>query len=361
MKKTLTVNLGGIVFNIDEDAYQLLDNYLSNLRVHFSQEEGTDEIMDDFEARISELLNDRIRKGFQVITITHVEEVIGRMGKPEDIFAEEDHESDAENHRGSTINEEKTKKRLMRNPDDRILGGVASGLAVYWGVDATVIRLILLVLLFLPVPIPFSLIIVIYLILWLVVPPAKTAADKLVMRGENVNLENIGKTVTDSFEKVSNNVNEYLHSEKPRTALQKTGDFIVSFFGVLLKICAVLLGIVLIPALLVVISVLLVLIIAIIVGGIGNAFTIPFINEEMMLISEMPNSIALIGTIGSFLFFSIPVVGLIYTFCGRLLKLSPIPTGAKWMMIILWFVSLILCAITVYYAIKTGTPFQFTF
>ena len=360
MKKTLTVNLGGIVFNIDEDAYQLLDNYLSNLRIHFSKEEGTDEIMDDFEARISELLNDRIRKGFQVITIAHIEEVIKQMGKPEEIFAEEECEAEAE-HSNSAIAGEKAKKRLMRNPDDRILGGVASGLAVYWGVDATVVRLILLVLLFLPVPIPFSLIIVIYLILWLVVPPAKTAADKLVMRGENVNLENIGKAVTDSFEKVSSNVNEYLHSEKPRTALQKTGDFIVSFFGVLLKICAVLLGIVLIPALLVVIFVLLVLIIAIIVGGIGSAFTIPFINEEMMLISEMPDSIALIGTIGSLLFIGIPLIGLIYTLCGRLLKLSPIPIGAKWMMIILWFVSLILCAITVYYAIKTGAPFQFTF
>ena len=82
MKKTLTVNLGGIVFNIDEDAYLLLDNYFSNLRVHFKKEEGTDEIMDDFEARTSELFNERLKLGFQVITIEHVEDVIKRMGKP---------------------------------------------------------------------------------------------------------------------------------------------------------------------------------------------------------------------------------------------------------------------------------------
>ena len=61
MKKTLTVNLGGTVFHIDEDAYQLLDKYLSNLRIHFRKEEGSDEIMDDFEMRISELLNERVR------------------------------------------------------------------------------------------------------------------------------------------------------------------------------------------------------------------------------------------------------------------------------------------------------------
>ena len=81
MKKTLTVNLGGTVFHIDEDAYQLLEKYLSNLRVHFKKEEGSDEIMNDFEMRISELLGERIKLGFEVITIEHVEEVIKRMGK----------------------------------------------------------------------------------------------------------------------------------------------------------------------------------------------------------------------------------------------------------------------------------------
>ena len=72
MKKTLTVNLGGTVFHIDEDAYQLLDKYLSNLRIHFQKEEGSEEIMDDFEMRISELFNERIRLGYEVITIEHV-------------------------------------------------------------------------------------------------------------------------------------------------------------------------------------------------------------------------------------------------------------------------------------------------
>ena len=86
MKKTLTVNLGGTVFHIDEDAYQLLDKYLSNLRIHFREEEGSDEIMDDFEARISELLGERVRLGYEVITIEQVEEIIKRMGKPEEIF-----------------------------------------------------------------------------------------------------------------------------------------------------------------------------------------------------------------------------------------------------------------------------------
>ena len=98
MKKTLTVNLGGTVFHIDEDAYQLLDKYLSNLRIHFRKEEGSDEIMDDFEMRISELLNERIRLGYEVITIEQVEEVIKRMGKPEEIFEEEEKSTDHEDN-----------------------------------------------------------------------------------------------------------------------------------------------------------------------------------------------------------------------------------------------------------------------
>ena len=90
MKKTLTVNLGGTVFHIDEDAYQLLDKYLANLRIHFRKEEGSEEIMNDFEMRISELFNERVRLGYEVITIEHVEEVIKRMGKPEELIEGEE-------------------------------------------------------------------------------------------------------------------------------------------------------------------------------------------------------------------------------------------------------------------------------
>ena len=85
MKKTLTVNLGGTVFHIDEDAYRLLDNYLCNLKLHFRKQEGAEEIVDDIEARISELFLEKLNAGSQVITLTDVEEVIARVGKPEDL------------------------------------------------------------------------------------------------------------------------------------------------------------------------------------------------------------------------------------------------------------------------------------
>ena len=106
MKKTLTVNLGGTVFHIDEDAYQLLDKYLANLRIHFRKEEGSEEIMNDFEMRISELFNERVRLGYEVITIEHVEEVIKRMGKPEELFeGEEEKEYNTESMNNQKVEE----------------------------------------------------------------------------------------------------------------------------------------------------------------------------------------------------------------------------------------------------------------
>ncbi|GAB6868654.1 hypothetical protein JCM16496A_10590 [Bacteroides rodentium JCM 16496] len=141
MKKTLTVNLGGTVFNIDDDAYRLLDNYLSNLKMHFRKEAGADEIVDDIERRISELFAEKLSAGLQVITIADVEEVIARMGKPEDMEAEGEEAGAGSTNAGGTnagggygagawssnTVYNTTRRRLYRNPDDKMLGGVISG------------------------------------------------------------------------------------------------------------------------------------------------------------------------------------------------------------------------------------------
>jgi phage shock protein PspC (stress-responsive transcriptional regulator) len=345
MKKTLTVNLGGIVFHIDEDAYQLLDNYLSNLRIHFRREEGSDEIMNDFEARISELLNERIKLGFQVISIEHVEEVIRRMGKPEDIFAGDDSEPRTEEARSAAASEPaaKGKKRLMRDPDDCMLGGVLSGLAAYLGCGVTTLRLVWIILFILPLPIPM---LIIYLILWLVVPKARTAADKLIMRGENVDLANIGHAVTDSFNRVSHQVDDYLRSNKPRSTLQKIADFIVSAIGICLKIGIVLLGIILIPLLLLIVFVLVVIVILLIAGGIGALFGgVPWLGENIELFQHIPGYLSVLLSIGGILLLGIPLVALTYLFGGKLLKLKPMSSGFKWGLIILWLIALITCGI----------------
>jgi phage shock protein PspC (stress-responsive transcriptional regulator) len=198
MKKTLSINLSGSVFNIDDDAFQLLKDYLNLIERHFKNEEESKEIISDIEARIAELFKERISEFKQVISFLDVEEIIEIMGQPEEFIDPED----------SGQQDQKEKfgpsgyRRMYRDPDNRLVGGVCSGMAAYWGTDPLIIRIIFIVatLIFLSGTI-------IYLILWIVLPEAKTTAQKLEMRGETVNISNIGKAVKEEFEKIKEKMN----------------------------------------------------------------------------------------------------------------------------------------------------------
>ena len=348
MKKTLTINLVGTIFNIDEDAYRLLDNYLSNLRIHFQNEEGTDEIMNDFESRISELFGERLRLGYEVITIEHVESVINRMGKPEEIFEEEEKEEEKSQKRVFQEQVIEGKKKLMRDPDNRILGGVAAGIAAYMGWDVTAVRLVMILLLFIPVTYWMFLL---YIILWIVMPQAQTATDRLIMRGENITLETIGQTVTDGFEKVSHNVNDYIKSDKHRNFFQKTADLIVSVFGFLLKFVAILIGIIMLPILLLVVFILFIVGIALIAGGTSVIYSL--FPAGCVLMNGMPVYMTAIGCIGMILLIGIPVVALFYIVCGHFFNLKPMTTPAKWTLLVLWLISV---AGGIVYLVNIGLP-----
>ena len=365
MKKTLTVNLGGTVFHIDEDAYQLLDKYLSNLRIHFRKEEGSDEIMDDFEMRISELLNERVRLGYEVITIEQVEEVIKRMGKPEEIFEEEEKSTDHEDNYRAQQQEthtQTTKKRLMRDPDNRILGGVAGGFAAYMDWDPTAVRIVLFLLMFF-----YGITVPLYFLLWIIVPMARTATEKLEMRGQSVTVENIGKTVTDGFEKVSNNVNDFISSDKPRNFFQKLADVFVLVIGFILKFFIILAGIFLLPPLVLVVFILVVVTFALLMGGAGFIYNLSPFGAD--LINGAPLSMAIMGCIGTILFIGIPIFSLIYAICCQLFKVRPLPTQARWILLALWLISLVLCGVYIHqsgmtgmitgtvYTVGTGMPF----
>ena len=347
MKKTLTVNLGGTVYNIDEDAYQLLDQYLSNLRSHFKKEAGSEEIMNDFELRISELFSEKIRLGYAVIDINIVENIITRMGKPEEIFGEEEAAKEnaeepfeAKDSFKGQAEATTTKKKLFRNPDDKIIGGLASGFAAYMGWDATAIRIGLLILLF------FTQIVLIpvYIVLWIVIPIAQTATERLEMRGESVTLENIGKTVTNGFEKVTEGVNDYVASDKPRSVIQKFADLFVQIMGVLIKMIFVFLAIILAPILLITFFVFLVITFAMLFGGVSFLNNLmPWVqNYDYMLFTSDARSLVLFAGIGCFLLLGVPVGGALYAIVGRIFDLKPINKTGKWTLFILWMVGLIL-------------------
>lgn len=349
MKKTLTVNLGGTVFNIDEDAYQLLDKYLANLRIHFRKEEGAQEIMDDFEMRISELLGERVRLGHEVITIEQVELIIDRMGKPEEIFEEEEKQTAGGETEDKTILEIKqpARKRLMRDPDNRILGGVAGGFAAYMDWDPTPVRIALVALIFF-----YGFTIPVYLLLWLIIPMASTATEKLQMRGESITIESIGKTVTGEFEKVTTRVNDYIHTGKPRTGFQKFADGFVEVLGIFLKVFLIILGIILIPPLLLVLFVMVIVAMVVIFGSNLSFFTPPFPFTHWDTFAMQIPDTALIGTaISTVLLIGIPIVLIVFALGSHFFKFKPLSSHTKWVMLVLFVGALI---VNIYFAAKYG-------
>lgn len=204
MNKTFNINLGGFPFSIDEDAYDYVRRYLASIRQHFSASEGCEEILYDIEVRMAELFQEHLGSR-QIIGMKEVDEVIAIMGKPEDFGAEPivDNTSAFARQRGGS-GRIQTGKRLFRNPDDKKLAGVCSGIAAYFGIeDPLWIRLLFIALLFTGFGV------ITYFILWILVPEASTTADKLAMKGEPATIENIAKAVEEEFNELGERINEW--------------------------------------------------------------------------------------------------------------------------------------------------------
>lgn len=231
MKKTLTVNLWGQVFNIDEDAFEKLQKYLTSLENKFSGTPESKEIIGDVEARLAEIFKEKLGLSRQVVSIEDVNYAIGIIGLPEDFGI--DDESTKNNKEDPKKNGKS--RRLYRNPDDRILGGVGGGLAAYFGIDPTVVRLLLIITFFISGPL-------IYIILWIIVPEAKTTAQKLEMRGEPVNLSNIEKNIKDEFSKVKDNLKSKNTNKNVKDAAHRLGEIFVSIVHVFFHAFTIILG-----------------------------------------------------------------------------------------------------------------------
>lgn len=196
MKITVSINIGGIAFYIDEDAYSELKRYLRSLELHFAREESSAEIMSDIESRIAELLKERISDHKQVVTMADVKDVISVLGTPEDII--DDQNGGGGYHRMSST----SYHRMYRDPDDRIIGGVCSGMAAYWRIEPWIVRLI-----FILFTLAGGLGGLVYIVLWIVLPVAHTTAQKIEMKGDPVNIHNIKDSVKEEFDNVRDRMN----------------------------------------------------------------------------------------------------------------------------------------------------------
>ncbi|MEM9822022.1 MAG: PspC domain-containing protein [Bacteroidota bacterium] len=199
MNKIFNINLGGYPFTIDEDAYEHLNNYLETIHQHFNASEGYEEITSDIESRIAELFQEKLN-GRPIVTMKDVKDAIVIMGTPEDFGAApiDDHATAAE------TGTYRTGKRLFRNPEDEVVGGVCSGVAAYFGVDDPLwVRL-----LFIFVTLSGGVGIPVYIILWAILPKAETASDRLAMKGKSINVSNIGKIVEEEIDNITDKVSE---------------------------------------------------------------------------------------------------------------------------------------------------------
>jgi len=219
MNKTIIININGIVFHIEEDAYEVLKNYMTDVKRHFSSSEDSLEITTDIENRIAEMFSEILaRENKQVIVEQDVNGVIEQMGTVADFeFAE----SDANATPNFVFTAEK--RRLFRDPDDHLVAGVCSGIANYFDIPVIWTRL------------AFALSLafagsgfLLYIILWLIVPKAVTRADKMAMKGEKQNLQGFKKNLEDELSSVRQNLSNFGHEARP--FVYQARDFVGDFF-----------------------------------------------------------------------------------------------------------------------------------
>jgi phage shock protein PspC (stress-responsive transcriptional regulator) len=242
MNKTVNINLGGMFFHIDEDAYQKLTRYFDAIKRSLSKSSGQEEIIKDIEMRVSELLTEKQKTEKHVVTLREVDEVITVMGQPEDYIIEEDGPNTTNNRDFSAP---RTTKKLYRDKENGMIGGVATGLGHYFGIDAVWLKIMFLIFVFAG----FGTGILAYIILWIVTPEAVTTSEKLEMTGEPVTISNIEKKVREEFESVSEKIKNADYDKfgnQVKSGAEKLGSGLGDFISTVFKIFAKFLGVVLI-------------------------------------------------------------------------------------------------------------------
>lgn len=240
MKETVKVNLGGQLFDLDSDAYEKLKKYLDSLKRKFGgSPKEAEEIVEDIEIRIAELLSAKIGDKKQVIILADVDEVISQLGTADEMDEPESEEADQTETKSKS--QSRGKKRFYRDTDNSVLGGVCSGLSAYFDIDPIWIRLLFVVLFFANLAG-----LLIYVILWIAIPPARTTAQRLEMRGKPVNINNIEESVKKEFDKVTSKIKDIPHSK----GYKNIESGLTEFFRVLgnallvfLKIIGILIGV----------------------------------------------------------------------------------------------------------------------
>jgi phage shock protein PspC (stress-responsive transcriptional regulator) len=343
MNKTVNINLGGMFFHIDEDAYLKLSRYFDAIKRSLNNSSGQDEIIKDIEMRVSELLTEKQKSEKHVVGLKDVDEVIAVMGQPED-YRIEDEESTSQSN--SSYNTRRHKK-LYRDKENGMVGGVATGLAHYFGIDAVWVKIVFLIFVFAG----FGTGILAYFVLWVVTPEAVTTSEKLEMTGEPVTISNIEKKVREEIDSLSEkfkNADYDKMGNQVKSGAERIsssfGDFIMTVF----KIFAKFLGVILIIA---GISTLIMLLVGVFTLGTNLFVEFPWQNFiEAGNFTEYP-----LWSFGLLMFFAVGIPFFFLTLLGfKLLSpnLKSIGNITKYTLLAIWIIAI---AILVSIGIKQAT------
>lgn len=296
MNKTLSINLSGQVFQIDEQAYDKLKNYLESIRRRFSVSDGGQDIIADIEARIAELFREKLNDRKQVITLADVDDMMRQMGKPEEFDT-------AEGTQEAPSGQPRASRRLFRNPDDKIIAGICSGVSAYLGIeDPLWLRLAFVF----AVIFSFGSPVLIYIILWLIVPEARTASEKLQMKGESVTIASIEKTIKDDLGDLKNRVQNI----QAKDGVRKVREFFERVISMLVDVVSLVFKFILrFTAVLLIITGLL------IVLALFFAIAVPAYHDGFTLAALYPlffgsKTLMFLALLGIILLFAIPALAL---------------------------------------------------
>ncbi len=236
MNITKDIHLSHVKFTMDDEAYKILKSYLDKLTIAFSSNSSKNEILEDIESHIAELFsaNNSINR---VISVTDVNNAIEVLGTPEEL-AEDENEQDTPSKNTNT------NKKFFRDTDDSYVGGVASGLAHFFGISPAWTRILFILFFF--VPIPFTTLT--YIILWIVIPSAKTSADKIRMTGEAVSVASIKNKIESVLPEIEKEITDFDKEyakgfwQQVKYYLKKIINLLILKSSKLLKITSIIFG-----------------------------------------------------------------------------------------------------------------------
>ena len=342
MNKTIIINISGVIFHIEEDAYEMLKNYMNDIKKHFASYQDNLEIVSDIENRIAELFSALLlEENKQVIVMVDVTNVIAKMGKAED-FGTESEEETTQDQPAST-------RKLYRDLDDRVIGGVCAGIGHYFGIEARWIRLAFFLLF-----IFYGFGLLTYALLWIVMPKAMSRTEKMEMKGEKINLQSFQKNVEDELKDLTATLSKAHENSKPGlsrlgafvrdvvtkllTFIGKTGLLILKIFGFFV------IGVVALTLILTFITLLVFL------GYIGNT------DASMVFpLNALAESLRPAIYISAFLVVLIPLIGIILFVIRILFNSNRIAKSVGFSLFMIWIIAL---AVGIFSLVKNATDFK---